>query len=235
MNSELLGLVLLLELVLAISTTAPLTLSGKFQKRPNLGIAIWFMLLMVSLVAAVLAVLIAFSSVFQSYFSLQAGQDLGQILLISFAPWILLAFAGVLLAITNLRLAPYFQAREQNLDLNQLSKPTSTLFQGVSVRELAVPGYFAVTRSGAIYLSSATLALEQSKLDAVLWHELGHIRLRHQALKAVSAFALTITPWFLVSRVFSFEVARLCEVAADRYALRHVDQKLLGEARSLFI
>ena len=95
MNSELLGLVLLLELVLAISTSAPLTLSGKFTKHPNLGIAIWFVLLMVSLVAALAAVLIAFSSVFQSYFSLQAGQDLGEILLISFAPWILLAFAGV--------------------------------------------------------------------------------------------------------------------------------------------
>ena len=235
MNSELLGLVLLLELVLAISTSAPLTLSGKFTKHPNLGIAIWFVLLTVSFVAALAAVLIAFSSVFQSYFSLQAGQDLGEILLISFAPWILLAFAGVLLAITNLRLAPYFQARERNLDLNQLSKPTGTLFEGVSVRELAVPGYFAITRAGVIYLSSAALALDKVRLEAVLWHELGHIRLQHQVLKAVSALALTIAPWFLVSKVFSFEVARLCEIAADRYALRHVNGKVLSEARSLFL
>ena len=234
MNSELLGLVLLLELVLAISTTAPLTLSGKFREHPNFGIGIWFLLLITSLGASVAALVIAFGSVFQSYFSLQAGEDLGQTLLISFAPWILLAFAGVLLAITNLRLAPYFQARGQDLDLNQLSKSTSTEFQRVSVRELSVPGYLAITQSGVIYLSSSALQLDEAKMEAILWHEYGHIRLRHQALKTISAFALTIAPWFLVSRVFAFELDRLCELAADNYALKRVAPGMLQEARSLF-
>ncbi len=235
MNSELLGLVLLLELALAISTAAPLALSGKFQANPNLGIAIWFSLLLTSVVAIFGALIIAFASVFQSYFSLQAGEDLGQILLVSFAPWVLLGFAGVLMAITNLRLAPYFQSIESDLDLGRLSKSTGIEFEGVQIRELFVPGYLAITQSGVIYLSSAALALEDQKLNAILWHEYGHIRLGHHVLKTVSAFALTVAPWFLVSRVFNFELARLCELAADRYALKRVDHKVISEARGLFL
>jgi hypothetical protein len=42
-------------------------------------------------------------------------------------------------------------------------------------------------------------------------------------------------PWFAVSRAFSKEVDRLCELAADNYALRKVYSKDLYEARALFI
>lgn len=235
MNNQLLALVLLLELILAISTAAPLGLSGRFTRYPNLGIAVWFVLVATSLLAAVAAIAIAFASVFVSYFNLQAGADIGETLLVSFAPWILLAFAGVLLAITNLRLAPYFEAREQKIDLSRLSKNIETRFHGALVRELEIPGYVAITQSSVIYLSSATLALDKTSLEAILWHEYGHIRLGHHLLKTVSSFALTVAPWFSVSRVFSFEIQRLCELAADHYALRHVSRGALNKARRLFL
>lgn len=235
MNNELLALVLLLELILAISTAAPLGLSGRFARYPNLGIAIWFLLIATSFLAALAAIAIAFASVFVSYFNLQAGADIGETLLVSFAPWILLAFAGVLLAITNLRLTPYFEGRDQKIDLSRLAKNIDTSFQGVSVRELEVPGYVAITQSRVIYLSSAALGLDKTSLEAILWHEYGHIRLGHHLLKTVSSLALIVAPWFLVSRVFSFEIQRLCELAADRFALKHVSRVALTKARRLFL
>ncbi len=45
---------------------------------------------------------------------------------------------------------------------------------------------------------------------------------------------MQLTPWFVVSKAFSAEVARLCEVAADRYALKRVYSKDLVEARANF-
>lgn len=189
MDSQLIGMLLLIELVLVISTTAPLSLSGRFNQAPNLGIGIW----------------------------------------------LLLGFGGVLLAITNLRLAPYFEARNQNLDLDSLATKHFEEFEGVLVRELALPGYFAIAQRNQIFLSTQALRLPIEQKQAVLWHELGHLKLGHLRLKAVSAFALTVAPWFLVSKVFDYELRRLCERAADNYALRKVDVSALKAARRLFI
>lgn len=235
MDAQLLGLVLLIEFVLAVSLIAPLGLSGKFSNRPTLGISVWFLLFVLSTLAALTAFLIAASFIFQSYFNLQAGGNLFQILVISFAPWLLLGFGGVLLAITNLRLAPYFDSREAALDLDAISTPTTERFEGVEIRRLSLPGYFAIAKSSAIYLSQAALELEQAQKTAVLWHELGHIRLGHQFFKGLSSFAMTIAPWFLVSRVFNYELTRLCELAADNYALKRVERQVLNRARRLFL
>ncbi len=235
MDTQLIGILLLVELVLLISTAAPLSLSGRFNQAPNLGIGIWFLLFFTALVATLAALLIAIGFVFRSYFELQSGRGLLETLAISFAPWLLLGFGGVLLAITNLRLAPYFEARNQNLDLDSLATKHFEEFEGVLVRELALPGYFAIAQRNQIFLSTQALRLPIEQKQAVLWHELGHLKLGHLRLKAVSAFALTVAPWFLVSKVFDYELRRLCERAADNYALRKVDVSALKAARRLFI
>ncbi len=235
MDSQLITILLLVELVLLISTAAPLSLSGRFRTFPNLGITVWFLLFFTALAATLAAVLIAISFVFRSYFELQSGRGLVQTLAISFAPWLLLGFGGGLLAVTNLRLAPYFEASRQSLDLGSLATKQSEEFEGVLVRELALPGYFAITQHDQIFLSTDALALPFDQKQAVLWHELGHLKLGHSRLKTISAFALTISPWFLVSKVFDYELQRLCERAADNYALRKVDVSALRQARRLFL
>lgn len=235
MDSALLGLVLLIEFLLLVSIASPLWFAGRFSKRPNLGILTWLILFKLSLLAGIAAVVIAVGFVFESYFDLQAGDDLGQTLLISFAPWLLLAFGGVLLAITNLRLAPYFESRSKSLDLDELSVSTDQVFEGAPVQELRVPGFFAIAKDGRIYLSTDALALERPLVEAVLWHELGHIRLGHQQLRALARFANTLLPWFLVSSVFNHELHRLGELAADKYALKHVERDVLLSARRLFL
>lgn len=235
MDNQLLLLVLVVEFILLVSTAAPIGLSARFSKHPNFGILVWFGLFFASMAAAVLAVVLATSFVFESYFSLQAGSDIAQTLVISFAPWLLLAFGGVLLAIVNLRLAPYFESQDSSLDIGSLSGKTELLFQGVEVRVIPIPGYFALTKEHVIYLSKSALELDNPLRDAVLWHELGHVRLGHETLKRVANLALATMPWFLISRVFSFELARLCELAADNYALQHVKRSELNRARRLFL
>jgi Zn-dependent protease with chaperone function len=235
LDTQLIAILLLVELVLLISTAAPLSLSGRFKEAPNLGILTWLLLLSSAIAATVSAVLIAASFVFQSYFELQSGGGLLETLAVSFAPWLLLGFGGVLLAITNLRLAPYFEAKAQDLDLGLLATKHTERFEGVVVRELSLPGYFAIARNNQIFLSTAALQLPIEQKRAVLWHELGHLKLGHSRLRAISAFAVMAAPWFLVSRVFDFELQRLCELAADNYALKRVDIKTLRRARSLFL
>ncbi len=235
MDTQLIGIVLLVELVLLVSTAAPLSLSGRFNRAPSLGILIWFSLFFIAVAATVVAVVIAFGFIFQSYFELQSGGGLFETLAVSFAPWLLLGFGGVLLAITNLRLAPYFEAKDRDLDLDLLATKRSEEFEGIQVRELALPGYFAIARKNQIFLSTAVLELPHDQKQAVLWHEIGHLRLGHPKLRAISTFALTVAPWFLVSRVFDFELQRLCELAADNFALRKVDPSALKSARGLFV
>jgi hypothetical protein len=46
---------------------------------------------------------------------------------------------------------------------------------------------------------------------------------------------IQLTPWFVVSRAFSAEVSKLCEVAADKYAQKRVYSKDLAEARANFV
>ena len=235
MDTQLIGILRLVELVLLISSAAPLSLSGRFQDAPNLGILTWFIWFFIAIAATVSAVVIAVGFIFQSYFELQSGGGLLETLAVSFAPWLLLGFGGVLLAITNLRLAPYFEAKAQDLDLDLLATNHSERFEGALVRELSLPGYFALAQNNQIFLSTAALRLPIEQKQAVLWHELGHLRLGHSRLRAISAFALTLAPWFLVSRVFDYELQRLCELAADNYALRKVDAQALRKARRLFL
>jgi Zn-dependent protease with chaperone function len=156
------------------------------------------------------------------------------ILAVSFAPWLMLAFAGILLALSNQKLEPLFRAAKEFDHLAQLARREVESFHKAKVYELEVPGYIALTRGYAIYLSKAVFELPERQLDAILWHEYGHIRLKHQRLKRFTNLMMQLAPWFVVSRGFSAEVSKLCEIAADKYAMKRVYSKDLAEARSNF-
>lgn len=227
--------VILVEYVLLVTTAAPMFLVARFNRRPNLGIAIWFVLFFSVVLASVVAIGLASWSIFETYIRLQAGEEIWFTLLASIAPWVLLGFAGILVALANQKLAPLFTQGKRADYLSLIAPRELFKYRRAMVYELDVPNYFAFTKDLGIYLTKATFDLPQPQLQAILRHEYGHIVLGHQKLKRVTALAIQLMPWFAVSRAFSKEVERLCELAADNYALRKVYSKDLYEARKLFI
>ncbi|QKJ24664.1 M48 family metalloprotease [Aquiluna borgnonia] len=227
-------LVILIEYVLLVTTSAPFLMANRFKKAPEFGIALWFTLFFTAMAAATSAVVIASWSVIETWYRLQANENLLFTIGASLAPWVMLALAGVLLAVSNQRLEPMFRAAKEFDLLSMLALREVESFHRAKVFELEVPGYLALTRGNEIYLSKAVFELPQRQLSAILWHEYGHIRLGHQRLKRFTALMMQLAPWFAVSRGFSYEIAKLCELTADNYALRRVYSKDLVEARRLF-
>jgi hypothetical protein len=234
-ETQLLALIILIEWVLLVTVAAPISLVGRFDKAPNLGIAIWFFLFGSVLLATAIALGIAVGSIFQTFFGLQSGQPVWVTFFASLAPWLLLALAGILVALANLRFAPLYM-RGQKAEYLSLITPREVFrYRRARVHELDLPGYYAFSNGHNIYLTTAAFELPARQLDAILRHEYGHIRLSHEALKRISALAVRLTPWLAVSRAFDHELERLCEVAADHYALRRVYSKDLFEARAKFL
>jgi Zn-dependent protease with chaperone function len=76
--------------------------------------------------------------------------------------------------------------------------------------------------------------LKQEQLDAVLWHELAHIRLGHHRLKVMAQLLQSITPRIAASKTLVVELARLSEIAADNYAAKRVSREVIDQTRALF-
>lgn len=228
-------IVILIEYVLFVTTAAPMFLVSRFNKAPTLGIWIWVGLFVSVIIAGFWSLALATWSVFETYIRLQANESLWFTLIASITPWAMLGFAGVLMALANQRLAPLF-SQARSADYLSLIAPREVFrFEKARVFELDLPSYFAVTKKQGIYLSSAGFDLPEKQLQAVLRHEYGHIKLAHNNLKKISAFAVQLMPWLAVSRAFNNELARLCELSADRFALKKVDSADLQAARKLFV
>lgn len=228
-------LIALVELVMLVTISAPMFFAGRFRKTPNLGIFLWFGSLLTSMVASLVAIGIGIYFVFNTYSSLQAGDNPIFIIAISFAPWLLLASGGVLLALANQRLSPLFEVTPDLGKLDDFGARYVRDYRTAQVMELEIPGYFALARERKIYLSSAAFSLPERQLEAVLRHEFGHIQLRHQLLKKLAYLIYQLLPWVVASRALKREVDVLCELAADNYALRKVYSKDLYSARKLFL
>jgi Zn-dependent protease with chaperone function len=229
-----------LEWVILVTTAAPLILVGRFNKHPRLGMALWFSTLLSSGVAALLALSVAVWSIFDTYLKLSTA-TLGSdgwlaILGISFGPWLILAISGIALALTNQRLEPLLaSAREVRPMLDATLRPWMT-FQGYQVMQIELPIMVAAVARGTILISTtAARTLRESELHAVLWHEVGHLRGRHNQLKQLAGFVRSLSPWLVASQALVNEVHRLAELDADRFALRHFDTEFLSATRSKFL
>lgn len=233
MESSLYLLIVLIEWVLLITIAAPLLFIGRFRRTPSLGILLWFAALGSSLLASILGVGIAVSSIFNTYFQLQSSDDTIRILLVSFAPWILLALAGILIALINQRLSPLFEIGKR-IEPN-LGGTLVMEFRGLNILRLNIPGYFAFAQGKKVFLSRAVLELPDEDLDAVLVHELAHINLHHEMLKKMARFVYQLLPWVAASKALVREVDVLCEVAADRRASTEVSPATLLRVRKLFV
>jgi Zn-dependent protease with chaperone function len=200
----------------------------------------WFAAFLSSGIAAGLALGIAVASIFETYLDL-AEAPLGSAgwlatLGLSFAPWLILAISGVALALTNQRLEPILaSARETSPLLASATRPWMN-FHGHQVSRIDLPIMVAAVAGGKILVSTtAERSLATDELDAVLWHEVGHIRGRHNQLKQLAGFIRSLSPWLVASQALVNEVHRLAELDADRFATRHVEPELLSATRSKFI
>ena len=227
-------LILLTEWVLLVTVSAPLFFAGRFNKSPNLGLWLWFLSLGSAVLATIGATILAGYSVFTTWLRLQEGGDIVFTIAASIAPWLLMGFAGVLIALANQRLSPMFDlAKRYQPRLGEVAREISK-YRRATIYELEVPGYLAITKDKGIYLSEAVFELPAKQLEAILRHEYGHIKLGHERVKAFAYAVYQLLPWFAASRALVFEVDRLVELSADKYALKRVYSKDLHEARSHF-
>jgi len=82
-----------------------------------------------------------------------------------------------------------------------------------------------------VVLTAATLTtLEPDELDAVLNHEYGHLRARHDLVLEAFTVLHEAFPRWVSSRAALDEVALLIEVLADRAAVRRVGRRPLARA-----
>jgi Zn-dependent protease with chaperone function len=104
------------------------------------------------------------------------------------------------------------------------------------VKLIELPIFVAGVVSGTILVSTAAeRALTSEELDAVLWHEVGHLRGRHNQLKRLAGFVQTLSPWLVASQALVNEVHRLAELDADQFATKYVNPDLLKATRSKFL
>jgi hypothetical protein len=108
-------------------------------------------------------------------------------------------------------------------------------YRKAKIMELDAPGYIAHTREKQIFLSKEVFELPAKQLAAIMRREYGHVKLRHQRIKQFAYLIYQLFPWAAASRALIYEVDRLCELSADKYALYRVYSKDLIEAKSRFI
>ena len=229
---------LALEWVVIASTIAPLWF-GLFTKRPRLGIASWFLLFLSSGIALLAAIVIAVWSVAYNFENLEKhSENLFLTIFYSIAPWVLLAMAGIALNLINLRVELVVQNFKKLMSGPVLPAKHLRTFKGVSVEVIEIDSVMAIAlnRPKKILISRGALnALSDSELEAVLWHEYAHLAARHNALKRLAKMVALLAGFIRASKVMSYEIERLCEVAADNYAMKRVDPVVLKAARAKFL
>ena len=239
MAAPLLLIPLALEWVILVTTLTPILLVNKFDTRPRLGIAIWFVAFIAAGAALIVALLVAIWGYTDTVNALSkeefGGENWGIALAISFAPWIALAIGGVSLALINQKLEPLANTARAVTPLLQLSKAPLLNFMDISVTTVELPFAYALATNREILISNfAVEHLTQNELEAVLWHELCHVKQKHFVIKRLSRLILELSPALAASSVLVNEIEKLTELAADAFAMKHVDRTTLLRARQLF-
>lgn len=222
-----------------VTTVAPIFLPNKFRNRPQLGIAVWLAAFLSAGIATITVLVISVWAYLDTWVALN-NNELGSqswfaALLVSFAPWIALAAGGITLALINNRIEPLIAKSKEIAPLIAMTKQPLLHFMGTRVYLVELPFAFALASNRDILISTfAKDHLSQNELDAVLWHELGHVKMKHFAIKRLARFIRVLSPKFAASRALVNEIELLCEISADKFALKRVNAPTLKLARSLF-
>jgi Zn-dependent protease with chaperone function len=236
---------LLLMWVLLVTVGSPLALSNSklLKRRPRLGLLIWFTLLLSAFLATLAFVELVFLLALELWMQLSttsAGlQNFAVVIFTSLAPWILLAGGSGLLVLVNARLEPLGQQAARMKAALDSELPADFSFEGVAVSVVSVDYPLAfVTRvagkSRIIVSSGAKALLAEAELNAVLWHEIGHIWGGHNLLRRIAYLVKAVTPRLPVSQAMVANVELLCELEADGFAVMHADRGALESARAKF-
>ena len=230
---------LALEWLVIASTIAPLWL-GLFSKTPRFGIFSWLALFLSAIAATATALIVSIWSVIENFVNLeQHRQNLLLTIVYSVLPWLLFATAGIAINLINIKIDPLVSKFKQLFAEPVLPAKQLRTFEGVPVHVIEIDAFFAlaVAKPGKkILLSRGAIEnLTTEQLEAVLWHELGHLKARHNGLRRLVRVVETLTGFVRASKVMSHEVDRLCEVAADQFAAKRVDASVLKSARAKFL
>jgi Zn-dependent protease with chaperone function len=227
-----------LELLVMITILAPTVLPGRFNRNPSFGILLWLTGFAGGLASLGLVVVSLLSLVVGSYARLSEvplqTTDWVGVLLISFAPWLLMAGAGASLVIANQRL---FGARVTQQQLKRqidLLGPATFRFRGVEVFVLPVNAPIAAAYSGRILISRSLDALPQDLREAVLLHERAHLRLGHNTLRGLANLVARLLPGLAAAESMRAELQRLSELAADAWATRYCAAETLAQAKAQY-
>lgn len=229
-------LIVALELLVAITIWAPAALPGGFARRPQLGIVVWLSSFILATILLAVAATVTLWLVVTEYRELStvdlASTDLGRVLAVSFAPWVLLALAGISIALANRRL----HIREDVAGLTSRLAVASQGFkwQGVEVLVAPLPVPLAGVIGRKIVISNAVDAMAPTLREAVLWHELAHIRLGHSAVRNLARLVARLLPGLSAATAMRAELDRLSELAADVWAAERCDPTALAAARQQF-
>lgn len=232
--------------VLLVTVGSPLLLSGRkvLQRRPRLGLLIWFTLLLSAFLAGLALLELVFLFVLELWMQLSttsAGlQNLAIVIFQSLAPWVMLAAGSGLLVLINARLEPLGQQAAKSKAALDGELPADFSFEGVPVSLVSVDVPLAfVTRvagkSRIIVSAGAKALLSDEEFDAVLWHEIGHIWGGHNLLRRIAYLVKTLTPRLPVSQEMVSNVELLCELEADGFAASHANKTALAAAREKFV
>lgn len=236
---------LLLLWAAVVTALAPKILATNrlFASRPRLGLLAWFTALLCVLVAAVSATELAVVYVVDAWLRLSITsvgiQNLVIVVVQSLGPWVMIAAFSGFLALANSRIEPMRENAQLVKQAMGDGLAKDFEFEGVWVSWLAVeiPIAFVARvgkRNRIVVSKAARQLLTQEQLTALLWHEVGHIWGMHNALKRVAYLFQAIFPRLLASKALVFNVERLCELEADKFAATKVPPELLTQTRSVF-
>jgi Zn-dependent protease with chaperone function len=229
-----------IELTLVVTTIAPLTFKGRFSKFPSVGISLWLTSFLVAFVSTVIAIVVSVWSIFDTWQAMHNHvRPMWQTILFSFAPWIVLALGGISMALFVQKIEPVLELRQVDKPVNNLPSDFLLDFQGIEVRVIRVKVWFAFTEGSGkrsiIYVSSEVKqSLTEKEFEALLWHEYMHAKFHHNTVKAIVRLIRHLGGIVLASRILSLEIDRLCEQAADNFAIRRTSAEALSAARSNF-
>jgi Zn-dependent protease with chaperone function len=205
-----------------------------------LGIAVWLLIFISVLFASAAALGVSIWAIAVGWIGdSSAHLNLLQRILIGAAPWLLMALAGIILSLANLKVDPLIKRyREASTNAALVGKQVQT-FEGVPVQVVELPvwlsGYASRPYPRILISRIALYELSADETLAVLWHEIAHRQLRHNQLKFAVTLLMCATSFVRASRVMEREVALLCEDAADMFAAKRTSSALVEQARGKFL
>ncbi len=240
MNAPVLYIPLAIEWVILITALMPRLLVGMFYNVPKFGLFLWFTYFISSVLASFVAIFVTIWAL-SEYIELLWGSSSIELELFNhLGLWALVALSGIVIAVLNLKTEPLVQ--RASFAKKELASASKFLvkFKGVAVYEITLPIPLAfnskMNGKHSIFVSASALQeLDEIELDALYWHEIGHIRGRHNLIRSFARAVTLLTPILSASKLFAAETEHLTELIADNYAKKHIDEETLASARTKFL